>query len=166
MLTAKELAGAARRVNRPVFPDEGCSYSATIEMDIGGLGPMVSAPEHLSNGASAASVIDTIVQQGFIGSCTNARLEDLRMACAVLRGRRVHAGCRLVVTPPSAAIYTQAMEEGLIQAIAEAGGVVTSPGCGSCPGRGMGLLDDGEVCISSGIGMERGVWAPRPRRST
>jgi len=92
---------------------------------------------------------DVKIDQAFIGSCTNGRIEDLRAAARILRGKRISKGVRMIVTPASRRVYLQALREGLIEIFIEAGALVTNPTCGACFGGHMGLLAPGEVCISS-----------------
>ncbi len=88
------------------------------------------------------------IDQAFLGSCTNGRLEDLRIGAAIIRGRKVHPDVRFVVTPASQEVYLQAMEEGLLRDFIEAGAMVTNPSCGACIGASS-LLAPGEVCVST-----------------
>jgi 3-isopropylmalate/(R)-2-methylmalate dehydratase large subunit len=89
------------------------------------------------------------IDQAFLGSCTNGRMEDLRIAAQILKNERVHPDVRLIITPASQEIYLQAMQEGLLEIFVKAGGTITSPTCGICFGGHSGLLAPGEVCISS-----------------
>jgi len=100
--------------------------------------------------ASIAALGETRIDQAFLGTCTNGRIEDLRVAAAILRGRRLAPGVRMIVTPASRAVQVAALEEGLLRIFLEAGCAVTVPGCGACAGLHQGLLGDGEVCVSSG----------------
>lgn len=96
-----------------------------------------------------AAVRGIRVQQAFIGTCTNGRLEDLALAAEVLRGQRVAAGTRLLVVPASSQVYAEAIERGYMQILLAAGAAIGTPGCGPCMGNHMGVLAPGEVCISS-----------------
>jgi 3-isopropylmalate/(R)-2-methylmalate dehydratase large subunit len=96
-----------------------------------------------------SQVIGVKVDQAFIGSCTNGRLEDLRLAAEILKGKKVKEGVRLLVIPASQEVYLQALREGLIEIFVEAGGFVCNPTCGPCLGGHMGILAPSEVCISS-----------------
>ena len=118
-------------------------------LDLGTLEPMVAAPHHPSNAAPLRDYAGTPVQQAFLGSCTNGRIEDLREAAGILRGRSVHPDVRLIVSPASQQVIRQAVDEGVFTALVEAGAEITSPSCGACVGSHQGLLAPGEVCISS-----------------
>ncbi|MEK6576888.1 MAG: aconitase family protein, partial [Nitrospirota bacterium] len=89
------------------------------------------------------------IDQVYIGTCTNGRFEDLKVAADILKGRHVKEGTRLVITPGSKDIYQKAMRAGLLDIFVEAGGAVNSPGCGACPGAQTGILGDGERCLST-----------------
>ena len=111
--------------------------------------PHVAAPHTVDNVHPASTLAGTKVDQVLIGTCTNGRLEDLRAAARVLRGRRRAPRTRLIVTPASQAVWRAAADEGLLQAFADAGAAVTNPGCGACVGVHEGILADGEVCVST-----------------
>jgi homoaconitase/3-isopropylmalate dehydratase large subunit len=98
---------------------------------------------------SVAEVAGIHVDQAFIGTCTNGRLEDLAIAAEILRGRRVASGTRLLVIPASSEVYLQAVQAGFMQTLLEAGASIGTPGCGPCMGNHMGIPAPGEVCISS-----------------
>ena len=110
---------------------------------------MVAAPHTVDNVRPASDAAGTKVDQVLIGTCTNGRLDDLRAAARVLRGRHRAPHTRLIVTPASQAVWRAAADEGLLQAFADAGAVVTNPGCGACVGVHEGILADGEVCVST-----------------
>ena len=111
--------------------------------------PTVAKPHTVDNTATAAELAGTKVDQVLIGTCTNGRLEDLRSAARILRGRRRAPGTRLIVTPASQATARAAAAEGLFDVFWDAGAVITNPGCGACVGIHEGILADGEVCIST-----------------
>jgi homoaconitate hydratase family protein len=125
------------------------NYKWIVEVDLSALEPQIRVPEPGARTLSAMAAGDVPVHQAFIGSCTNGRLEDLRAAAKVLGGHRVAPGVRVIVTPASREVYRQAMAEGVITALVDAGCVVTTPGCGPCAGLHMGLLAAGETCIAS-----------------
>jgi len=110
---------------------------------------MVALPHTPDNVKAVREVSLPHVDQVFIGSCTNARLEDLRVAAAILKGRSVKRGTRLVVFPASTTIYLQAMKEGILQSITEAGGMFNAASCGACFGGMGGVLAAKEVCVST-----------------
>jgi 3-isopropylmalate/(R)-2-methylmalate dehydratase large subunit len=135
--------------HRGLAADEGAGYVRTVDMDLGELEPTVSAPHTVDNTMTAAQAAGTRVHQVFIGTCTNGRVEDLRLAAQVLRGRQRHPDTRLIVTPASRSVYIQAAEEGLLADLVRAGATVTGTGCGACVGVHGGILGDGEVCLAT-----------------
>ena len=132
-------------------PDPDAAYEAVHTVDVTGMPPYVARPHDPGNSVPVTEVAPERVRvdQAFLGSCTNARMEDFRMAARILKGRKVAPGVRFIVTPASQAIWHQCAREGLWDLFAEAGAMVTNSTCGACPGMHMGLLADGEVCISS-----------------
>jgi homoaconitate hydratase family protein len=132
-----------------VLPDSDAEYTRRIPIDVATLEPQVACPHDVENVKPISEVAGTKVNQAYLGSCTNARIEDLRAAARLLRGRQVARGVRLYVSPASQRVYSAAAREGLLEIFVEAGAVVLNPGCGPCFGRHLGLLGDGEVCISS-----------------
>jgi 3-isopropylmalate/(R)-2-methylmalate dehydratase large subunit len=133
----------------PFGPEPGATYASTITVDTAGLAPQVACPHNPGNVRPITDVAGTPVHQAFIGSCTNARLEDFAVAAAILEGRRVDPRVRLIVTPASQQTFVDAVRAGYVATLAEAGAHVTASGCGACPGGHQGLLGPGEVCISS-----------------
>ena len=133
------------------YSDEDAKYVQIIEIDVNSLEPIVAYPHLPSNGVSISeAVMDEIeVDQVFIGSCTNGRLEDLRIAASILKGKRVAKKTRMIITPATQNILKQAEKEGLIDIFIDAGAVVSNPTCGACLGGYMGILGDGERCIST-----------------
>lgn len=129
--------------------DPGAAYERTITIDGDRLEPLVAAPHSPDNVHRVRDVDAGRVDQVFVGSCTNARLEDLRVVASILKGNRVKKGTRLVVFPASTSIYLQALKEGIIQTITEAGGSFNTSSCGACFGGMGGVLDEGEVCVST-----------------
>jgi 3-isopropylmalate/(R)-2-methylmalate dehydratase large subunit len=134
---------------RPLAPDPGAAYERVLAVDAAAIVPTVARPHTVDNAAPAAALAGTRIDQVLIGTCTNGRLEDLRSAARILRGRRRAAGTRLIVTPASQATARAAAAEGLFDVFWDAGAVVTNPGCGACVGIHEGILADGEVCIST-----------------
>ncbi|MHB9053756.1 MAG: 3-isopropylmalate dehydratase large subunit [Thermoleophilia bacterium] len=129
--------------------DAGATYSRTVVIDRGTLEPTVSAPHTVDNTMTVAKAAGTKVNQVYIGTCTNGRIEDLRIAAEILRGRQRSPETRLIVTPASRTVYLQAAAEGLLPVFVEAGALVTGPGCGACVGVHGGILGDGEVCLAT-----------------
>ena len=140
------------RVTRPweaVEPDPDAEYEQEVVIDLDTLQPTVALPHLPSNTRTVDQVAGTHIDQVVIGSCTNGRLDDLRQAAAVLKGRKVHDGVRCIVIPATQQITLDAMAEGLIQTFIEAGCAVSTPTCGPCLGGHMGVLSDGERAIST-----------------
>ena len=132
-----------------LFPDEGAVYGAIYSYNADDLEPTVSCPHTVDNVAPLSAVAGTVVQQAFIGTCTNGRLEDLAEAAEIVQGRQVAAGTRLLVIPASSVVLSEALERGYIQALVAAGAAIGTPGCGPCMGNHMGVPATGEVTISS-----------------
>lgn len=130
------------------FEDAG-TVSEVYEMDLSSIEPQVALPHSVDNVKPASQVNDIEIQQAVLGSCTNGRLEDLHLAARILKGRKIHPGTRLLVIPASTDIYLQAVGDGTILTLVEAGGTILNPGCGPCFGSHGGLLAAGERCISS-----------------
>jgi 3-isopropylmalate dehydratase large subunit len=130
-------------------PDADAIYARDLTLDLSAIEPLVACPHTVDNIDTAGNQRDVAIDQAFLGSCTNGRLEDLRAAARILAGRHVAPGVRMVVTPASAWVLEAAMREGLIQTMLAAGATLTTPGCGACAGLHLGVLGDGEVCISS-----------------
>ncbi|MDE7428217.1 MAG: 3-isopropylmalate dehydratase large subunit, partial [Lachnospiraceae bacterium] len=130
--------------------DADAVYDEEYTIDLSTLKPTVAFP-HLPENTKTIDEIkeDIKIDQVVIGSCTNGRLDDLRIAAKVLKGRRVAAGMRCIVIPATQAIYLQAMEEGLLKTFIEAGAIVSTPTCGPCLGGYMGILAEGERCVST-----------------
>lgn len=140
------------RTDEPLEPfdaDPDATYEAVHEVGIDGLEPQVACPHNPGNVKPVSAVGDVPVHQAFLGSCTNARVEDLAVAAQILAGRRVHPDTRLLVTPASHAVHLEATKAGYIETLLEAGAHVTASGCGACPGGHQGLLGPGETCISA-----------------
>jgi homoaconitate hydratase family protein len=139
---------AAGRAFQAVYADPGSTYSRQLEPNLALLEPMVACPHEVENTKPVREVAGTRIDQAFLGSCANAKYEDLVVAAGILKGRRVDPGVRLIITPGSKQIMLQAMNSGVLQTLLESGGMVTNPGCGACAGDG-GMLADGEVCLST-----------------
>ncbi len=131
-----------------ISSDDDAVYHSTYEYDLSKLEPMVSCPHTVGNVKPVSKVSGYKIHQAFLGSCTNGRLEDLRIAASIIRGRRINPQVRFIVTPASRKIYREAIREGLIQILIDSGAIVTHPGCGLCAGNG-GIIGDGERMISS-----------------
>jgi 3-isopropylmalate/(R)-2-methylmalate dehydratase large subunit len=131
------------------YPDEDAVYEETITIDVSGIEPMTTFGYKPDNVKPVREMTDVKVDQVYIGSCTNGRLEDLRAAARVLEGKRIHEDVRGIVSPATPWIYRQALEEGIIQVFMDSGFVVTNPTCGACLGMSNGVLAPGEVAAST-----------------
>ena len=134
----------AAREYEPVYGDADANYERVIEIDVDNLEPQVAFPHLPSNVRNVSEAGDINIDQVVIGSCTNGRIEDMREAAAILKGRRVHPQVRLIVIPATQEVYQQAMQEGLLQIFIEAEAAVSTPTCGPCLGGHMGILAPGE----------------------
>jgi len=134
---------------KPVKSDPDAAYERVVDVDVSALEPQVAVPHSVDNVKPISEVEDVKVDQAFIGSCTNGRLEDLRSAAQILKGKKIARGVRLVVIPASQEIYLDALQEGLIKTFMDAGATIGNPNCGPCLGGHMGILAEGEACISS-----------------
>ncbi|MFO7264089.1 MAG: 3-isopropylmalate dehydratase large subunit [Bacillota bacterium] len=133
----------------PVFADADAEYVQTLHFRADELVPMVALPHSPDNVKPIHEVEPVKVNQAYIGACTGAKYEDLKMAARVLKGRRVADGVRLMIAPSSAEVIRRATRDGLMEIFVEAGAILLPTGCGACAGLGMGVLAPGEVCISS-----------------
>lgn len=130
-------------------PDEDADYEQTLEHDVTKLAPQVTFGFKPDNVKSVAGMTGTPIDQVYIGSCTNGRIEDLRIAARVLEGKTIDPHVRGIVSPATPKVYAQALEEGLIETFMSAGFCVTNPTCGACLGMSNGVLADGEVCAAT-----------------
>jgi homoaconitate hydratase family protein len=141
------MAYVSGRTDEPVEPisaSTDANYSQRIELHIDELGPQVAKPSEVSNVVGVEEVEGEPIDQVFIGTCTNGRLEDLDVAAAILAGKQISPSTRLVVTPASADVYLAALRSGAIEILIKAGAQITNPGCGPCIGRHQGVLGAGE----------------------
>jgi len=132
-----------------LHPDPDSCYRRTVELDVTGMPPMVACPHNVDNVKPVTEVSDIEINQAFIGSCTNGRLEDLRQAHAILKGRQVNRDVRLLVVPASRGVYREALDEGIVTDLVDAGAVVSNPSCAACFGGHIGLLGPGERGIAT-----------------
>ena len=129
--------------------DEDAEYEAVYTIDLSALKPTVAFPHLPENTKTIDEAGDVAIDQVVIGSCTNGRLEDMRIAAEILKGRKVKKGVRCIVIPATQAIYLQCIKEGLMETFIEAGAVVSTPTCGPCLGGYMGILAEGERCVAT-----------------
>jgi len=134
---------------KPLSADEDATYEKEMEFDVSDLEPTIACPHFVDNVKPIGEVEPVHVDQVFIGTSTNGRFEDFTEAAAILKGRKIASGTRLLITPGSQKVLMRMMEAGLPQIFIEAGGVVTGPGCGACVGVHEGVLADDEVCVAT-----------------
>ena len=144
------LEGRAKAPYEPVYPDDDAIYDEVIDVDLSTLEPQVVRPGKVAfNSGAVAEVAGQRVDQAFIGSCANGRLSDFAIAAEIVKDKKVAPGTRFIVTPGSQAILKEAVRAGYVETLMDAGAVVTSSTCGACFGGHMGVLGDGEVCITA-----------------
>lgn len=143
------LAAHGRTDWNPVWPDPDAVYHQVLRYDVSNLEPQVAKPHTVDNVSPISEVAGTPIQQAVIGTCTNGRLEDLRIAASILAGRKIHPNVRLIVAPASRTVLLEAIKEGIISTLVEAGAAVVTPGCGPCVGTHNGVPSDGENVIST-----------------
>jgi 3-isopropylmalate/(R)-2-methylmalate dehydratase large subunit len=149
---AEYLQGRARWPFEPAFPDDDAEYEQTITVDLSALEPQVVLPDRVAWNTKSVGAVATErirVDQAFIGSCANGRISDFAIAAEILEGRTIASGTRMIVTPGSQDILKEAIRRGYVETLMDAGAVVTNSTCGACFGGHMGLLGDGEVCITA-----------------
>jgi len=132
-----------------LYPDVEAVYSDHLEIDLAALTPRVSVPFFVDNVETVEAVMGKPVDQVFVGTCTNGRLEDLHEVAAVLKRKRVAPGVRMLVIPASSQVLEEATADGTLLTLLQAGATIGTPGCGPCMGRHQGVLAPGEVCVST-----------------
>jgi homoaconitate hydratase family protein len=132
-----------------VVPDDGAIYEKEFNYDLSKISPVVAKPSSPGNLAQIEDVEGVEIDQAFIGSCTNGRMEDLRIAAKILKSKVINSKVRLIIIPASKEIYKEALKEGIIEVLLDAGAIIGNPTCGPCFGGHMGILAPNEVCISS-----------------
>ena len=148
-VTESYLKGRAKRPYTIYKSDPDAEYCANYDWDVSGMEPQIAQPNLPDKVTEVRKVQGAKVNSAFLGSCTNGRIEDLRIAAQLLKGRKVAKGIRFMVIPATQNIYRQALKEGLIDIFMEAEAIVSAATCGPCLGGHMGVLGPGEVCISS-----------------
>ncbi len=147
--TIEYVKPRAKRPYKVYEPDKNTAYSQVIEYDVTGLEPQVSVPHSPANTKPVSQLGGVKIDQAVIGSCTNGRIEDIRLAAQVIDSKKVHKGVRCIVIPGSQQVYLDALKEGLIETFIRAGAAVSTPTCGPCLGGYMGILAAGERAIST-----------------
>jgi 3-isopropylmalate/(R)-2-methylmalate dehydratase large subunit len=156
-LSRAGVPGDPRELWSAVAGDDDAAHAADLEIRLDEIEPMVALPDRVvGNAVPVGAAAGTVVNQCFIGSCANGQLEDLATAAEVLRGRRVATGVRMIVTPGSQQVYADAVRLGYVETLVDAGAVVTSSACGACFGYDLGVLGDGEVCLTASTRNFRG----------
>ena len=143
------LKDRARREYKAIYPDEDANYAVNVEYEGNTIEPMIACPHTVDNVKPLSEVRGTSIDQAFIGTCTNGRLDDLAAAADVLQGNKIAQGKRMIVIPASEEIYLAALQAGYLETFLKAGAVIESPGCGPCMGNHMGVPAVGEVSIST-----------------
>jgi 3-isopropylmalate/(R)-2-methylmalate dehydratase large subunit len=148
-MTKNWLRGRVSAPYERIAPDPDASYAATLEFDVGQLGPQIARPHAVDNVVPVEEAEGIRVDQGLIGTCTNGRLEDLVAAASILRGRHIAGGMRLLILPASREVLLAAMRDGVAQDLVAAGATLLNPGCGPCLGAHQGCMAPGETTIST-----------------
>jgi 3-isopropylmalate/(R)-2-methylmalate dehydratase large subunit len=147
--TFNYLNGRTNKTYHVMKTDEDAESLETVYMDVSDLEPQIACPHNVDNVKPVSEVEGTHIDQVFLGSCTNGRISDLRMAAKILKGKDVARGVRMLVIPASREVYTKAMEEGLLKTFVDSGALVCNPCCGPCLGGHIGLVGPGEVSLST-----------------
>lgn len=147
--TSRFLEGRVKQEYTPVYSDPDAVYRQTLEIDAGELEPQVACPHAVDNVKPVTEVAGKAINQVFIGSCTNGRLEDMRVAAEIMKGKRIHPDVRVIATPASYPVYEAANAEGIIKTLMDAGAVVCNPSCSVCFGGNHGILAPGEVSLAT-----------------
>lgn len=132
-----------------ISPDGDAVYEKEYEVDVSQLEPQIAIPYAIDNVKPVSQVGEVKLDQALLGGCTNGRLEDLRVAADIVKGRKVHPDTRLLVVPASAEVYKEAIAEGILYTLVDSGAIILNSSCGTCFGAHMGLLASGESCIAS-----------------
>ena len=148
-VTMEYCRGRMQREPLLFSSDSGANYARVVDVDASAVRPQVAKPHLPANAVDAEDLSDVSIDQVVIGSCTNGRMDDLRMAAEVLKGRKVAEGVRTIVIPGSQSVYLQAVKEGLVDIFIEAEAAVSTPTCGPCLGGHMGILAAGERCLAT-----------------
>ncbi len=150
-VTVKYLTsiGVSKSKYKPVHPDDGATYERELTYDLSKIGPVVAVPHSVDNVKPISEVEGIEIQQCLLGTCTNGRISDFKAAAKILKGKKIHPSVRLLLLPASRTILLDAVKQGYIKTLVEAGGTVLPPGCGPCLGAHQGVLAPGERCLST-----------------
>ncbi|MEA3493594.1 MAG: 3-isopropylmalate dehydratase large subunit [Candidatus Margulisiibacteriota bacterium] len=143
------VKGHSKKEPNPTKADKDAVYKVTKEYNVSKLEPQIAKPHTVDNVCPISEVLGTPIQQGYIGTCTNGRLEDLKIAASILKGKKIKEGTRLIIAPASAQIFKDAMHAGIVDILMDAGAIFVTPGCGPCVGTHNGVPSDGENVIST-----------------
>lgn len=141
--------GVSKSAYDPIYPDKNASYSKELEYNLSEIVPVVACPHTVDNVKPVTEVSGLEIQQCLLGTCTNGRLSDLKVAADILKGKKVDPNVRLLVLPASKDVLEKALDAGIIETLVKAGGVILPPGCGPCLGAHQGILAPGERCLST-----------------
>jgi len=147
--TIEWLSSRTNKKYRVIKSDSDAKFEKIINYDINRLEPQIACPHTVDNVRTVSEVIGTKIDQALIGTCTNGRIEDLKIASEILKGKRISNKVRLLIFPASMEIYAEAMELGIFQELVKSGAVIMNPGCGPCLGAHEGILAPGEICLST-----------------
>ncbi|MBS7657935.1 3-isopropylmalate dehydratase large subunit [Candidatus Bathyarchaeota archaeon] len=147
--TLNYLKSTERKPMLLITSGKEADYEKILSINVEELSPRVAVPHKVDNVKPIEEVEGTPINQAFLGSCTNGRLEDLEAAAEILKGRKVKENVRFIVTPASKTVFNEALKNGILEVLMEAGAIITNPTCGACVGTHLGVLGDEEVCISS-----------------
>lgn len=138
-----------KKFNKPIFPTKDAQYKKISNYDLNEIPPLVAKPFSPDNVIPVEELGTIEIDEAFLGSCTNGRMEDLRVAAKIIQGKKIPSSVKFIIIPASREIYLQALNEGLIEILIQAGGVVEYPSCGPCIGGHLGVLGPDEICVSS-----------------
>ena len=159
--TMAYLAEHGREPKHVFAPDADAVYAEVFDIDLGDVKPIVAKPHFVDNVCDAADAAGTHIDEAFLGSCNNGRIEELRVGAEIIKGKKVHPGVRFLVVPASRQVYDQAMKEGLLDIFMDAGAIIMNPNCSVCWGSCQGVIGEGETLISTGIPLS--TWPAPPR---
>jgi homoaconitate hydratase family protein len=150
-VTKKYLSsiGVSENLYEPIYPDKDAIYSEELNYNLADIKPVISSPHTVDNVKPVSELAGMEIQQYLIGTCTNGRLSDLRIAADILKGKKISPNSRLLILPASKDILKNALKEGLIETLVDAGSTILPPGCGPCLGAHQGVLAPGEKCLST-----------------
>jgi homoaconitase/3-isopropylmalate dehydratase large subunit len=148
-VTRRYISGITSQRYEPILSGRDAVFEKEYEFEVSGLEPQVACPHNVDNVKSISEVKGIKVDQVVLGSCTNGRLDDLKVAAKILRGKKVHPEIRMLVLPATRTIYLEALKKGYLKTFLDAGAVILNPGCGPCLGAHEGILAAGERCLAT-----------------